>query len=364
LTYGRIYLFGIRKHSLFHGRDHRAFLDSEKRPKPGPGPARAKVTPAFGAGSTAPPAVRIPQITVHPTTAIPGARTTAEVSTAAAIIAGVLMAAAASVVADIIDSFQRQVRDSTKNPVVHRHSTRRSILLLPGCLALFAASLAANSFGQISNGFYTASDDASAPASTHEFGGPVRLGPQHKVEVLNASLLSEDNANTRFELSVNVDGGKDDVTNITILAVEGKTYTRRGWGRAAQKVWLMFPVMGAGNAADVAAYFGVPVHYRKNPGDDLSVTFTPSKSAFESGNIQIGEQVEVTLRIKNAGTNTIAFQVGGRNQARRDNQYSFSAEFNGKPVLDIGSSVNFGGLLQDKVLKPGEIFTNTVALNK
>lgn len=270
---------------------------------------------------------------------------------------------AAASAAGIIDSIQRQVKDSANNVVVQDLSVWRMILLHPGCLALCAILQVANGHGQITNGFYAAYANAFTPVLTGQFEGAGRLGPQHKIEVLNASLLSEDNANTRFQLSVNVNGDNDDATNITVLAVNGNIYTRNGWDQVAHKFTLMFRVAGAGNAAAVAAYFRVPVHYRKNPGDDLSVTITPSKSAFDSGNIQIGEQVEVTLRIRNAGTNTIAFQVGGRNQARRDNTYSFSAEFDGKPVRDIGSSLNFGGLLQDKVLKPGEIFTNTVALN-
>src|SRR5262249_28752585 len=68
--------------------------------------------------------------------------------------------------------------------------------------------------------------------------------------------------------------------------------------------------------------------------------------------------------VTNVGDNTLSFQKGGRNRALRDNQYIFSAYWNGKQVADIGSSYHMGGLSTRKVLKPGETFEDRVSLSK
>jgi hypothetical protein len=147
--------------------------------------------------------------------------------------------------------------------------------------------------------------------------------------------------------------------SINILAVGGRIYARNGWGSNASSSELQFPFSSDDNAKALAHYFGVPITYRKHPGYNLLVTFTPSRPAFA-----VGEPVEVTMRIQNVGSNAFAFQVGGRNRAARDCQYTFVARLADKQVEDIGSSINFGGLSVDRVLKPAEVFTNTVVLNK
>ena len=76
------------------------------------------------------------------------------------------------------------------------------------------------------------------------------------------------------------------------------------------------------------------------------------------------EDVIVTLRITNVGTNAVSFMQGGRNRAARDNQYTFSARSRGKQVEDVGTSYHFGGLAVRRVLRPGDVFEDKVSLKK
>jgi hypothetical protein len=79
---------------------------------------------------------------------------------------------------------------------------------------------------------------------------------------------------------------------IAVFAVGGKAYLRNGWGSNQQWAEVMFPFSGVDNAEDVTRYFRVPVTYRKHPGYNLMVSFTPSKPEFE-----VGDEVKVTIKI-------------------------------------------------------------------
>jgi hypothetical protein len=95
--------------------------------------------------------------------------------------------------------------------------------------------------------------------------------------------------------------------------------------------------------------------YRRHPQHNILVSFSPTKPEFK-----IGDEVTSVLQVTNIGKNALSFNKGGRNRAVRDNQYIFSARYNGKQVEDIGSSSHFGGMYVKRVLKPGEVFEDTI----
>ena len=142
--------------------------------------------------------------------------------------------------------------------------------------------------------------------------------------------------------------------------MDGAAYRQIGSGSSQKdRSSASFEVTGDDNAKQVAKYFGTPLPYRKHPGHELQVSFIPVKQEFDTG-----EEVIVTLRITNVGTQAVAFMQGGRNRAARDNQYIFSATYRGKQVEDIGTSYHLGGISVRRVLQPGDIFEDKVTLQK
>jgi hypothetical protein len=238
--------------------------------------------------------------------------------------------------------------------IASRPAPARAIMLA----ALLAATFLANG-AAIEDGFYSKSEDASGQAAIDQNGRPLVLGKKQTLQINETTLYALDNANTQFELRVKIPNEGDQARATEVLAIGGKVYARNGWGSSAQGAELMFPFSGADNAKAVAGYFWINVTYRKHPGYNMAVSFAPSKPEFE-----IGDEVKVTLRIENVGSNAFAFQQGGRNRAQRDQQYTFTASFGAKQVEDIGSDMHMGGLSTDRLVRPGEVFTDTVVLNK
>jgi len=130
-------------------------------------------------------------------------------------------------------------------------------------------------------------------------------------------------------------------------------------GSQQRTTHLTFPISGAAVAAEVASHWGTQVQARQAPRSPLLVTFSPGKAAYKPK-----EEVKVTLRIENGGTEAVTFMKGGRNRGERDNQFEFSATLDGEPVEDVGSSMNFGGTGMLQTIAPGGVFTDEVSLSK
>ncbi len=231
--------------------------------------------------------------------------------------------------------------------------------------ALFAASLLLATSparaAEIEDGFYGRPDNASIQAGTNQNSDVPRVGKKQPLQVLGATLESQDNANTRFELRVQVPPTEDHGATIAMLAVGGRVYARDGWGSGMDSDWgqyLMFPVSVADNAKDVARYFHVPVTFREHPGYNLAVNFAPSKPQF-----QVGEEVKVTMNIWNSGSKAFSFQQGGREGTARDNRYTFVASLDGKQVDDIRTNISTSRFSTLRTVKPGEVFSEPIVLN-
>jgi hypothetical protein len=230
-------------------------------------------------------------------------------------------------------------------------------LLLMSVLFISALPMLA---GEQENGFYERSHDSSASLVKTQDGQEVRLGKRRTLQILKAEMFSQNNENSKFYLSVTIPYDPSVGPSSYVLFVNGTAY-RQGGSGASQKETssLSFYISGDDNAKQVAKYFGTSLRYHRHPGHHLQVSFIPSKQEFKTG-----EEVIVTLRITNVGTNTVSFMKGGRNRAARDNQYVFSATYRGKQVEDIGNSYHSGGLSVRRVLQPGDIFEDKVTLQK
>src|SRR5215831_12328439 len=214
--------------------------------------------------------------------------------------------------------------------------------------------------GQAENGIYERSQGTAAVLVRAQDGELVRLGKRRTLQILKAEMFSENNENTRFRLSVTVPYDPGLGASSYILFVDGTAYQQTGAGSSQKDTSsASFYVTGDDNAKQVAKYFGTSVHYRRHPGYELQVSFIPAKPVFETG-----EEVIVTLRITNVGQKPISFMQGRRTRASRDNQYIFSARYQGKQVEDIGTSYHFGGMSVRRVLEPSEVFEAKVSLQK
>jgi hypothetical protein len=214
--------------------------------------------------------------------------------------------------------------------------------------------------GQAENGIYVRSQDPSGALIKTLDGQEVRLGTRRALQILNAQMYSQNNERTKFYLTLTIPYDPSLGPSSYILFVDGTAYRQVGSGSSREETSsLSFDVSGGDRAQQVANYVGISVPYRRHPGHQFQVSFIPAKQEFDTG-----EEVIVTLRITNVGTNAVSFMQGGRNRAARDNQYIFSARYQGKQVEDIGTSYHFGGISVRRVLEPREVFEAKVSLNK
>ncbi len=196
---------------------------------------------------------------------------------------------------------------------------------------------------------------------TVQSGKSFGVGTKEQVNIQKVTLTSHDNWNERFYLRIETPYDQSlDKRPWYLLVANSKTYRQIGASSSQKKISsLGFKIHGRDEARDIAQYFSIKPRYRKHPGHQFAVKFESRKNEFNPG-----EDVSATLTIQNVGTNVIAFRKGGRNRATRDNQYEFVARHKGKQVHDIGQAGHSGGLSFPKVLKPGDIFEDSVNLSK
>jgi hypothetical protein len=214
---------------------------------------------------------------------------------------------------------------------------------------------------QPEDGFYLlALDNNVTQEYRSQDGTKFSLREKQTLTIQECEITSSNNENTQFYLSVKMP--YDDKVNSSwnILFVEGTAYRQISSGSSKKETMSKgFKISGEENAKQVSKYLNTPIQYRKHPGYNFLVTFTPAKKQFN-----IGEEVTTTLRIKNVGDKAFKFQKGGRNRALRDNQYIFTAYFEGSQVPDIGTNSHLGGLAFISSIKPGEVFEDKISLSK
>jgi hypothetical protein len=229
-------------------------------------------------------------------------------------------------------------------------------LTLPVIALLVAASALRGA--QIEDGFYTALTDQSSPVVATRFGQPVALGEKLQPHITKTQIVSRDNANNQFCAMFTVTNHPSGMDRNLLFVEDGKVYPLEGELDMADHSVLYFPFSGGDAAKAMSQRFGAQVLYRKHPGYNIAVSFTPARTQFE-----VGEEVPVALRIENVGSSPFTFMhTSSRGPA--DPNYSFTARLDGKPIEDRSPIFNWGGGSGKRELKPGEVFTNTVNLNK
>ena len=210
----------------------------------------------------------------------------------------------------------------------------------------------------IEDGFYRLSNTLSDPVLMTEKGKAVHLECRTSLKITDTQLTSQNNANNRFSLYVGTPYLEEGSVYGYVLVVGGTAYTARGGGSHLKESSNIFYEMNSRQKAEqVARFLKTPLVTRQHPGHQMLVEFVPTKPSYLPG-----EKVEVTLQITNVGSTPFTFQQGGRNRAFRDNQFNFSAFFNGQQVKDIGFDGNLGGLSITRTLKPGELFEQKISL--
>ena len=230
--------------------------------------------------------------------------------------------------------------------------------IIATALLLLACSCAFGS-NQFDDGVYLRAAGAPAPEIICQDDQKVFLGARQALNILKIEFLPLNNANTLFQLTLTVPFDESIKGDSFILLVAGTAYRQHILGTGKEMLRLGFTISGGDEAKAISEFFKEPLPLRSHPGYNLLTTFTPTKPEFD-----LGEEVTAILRIRNVGTNTVAFMKGGRNRAPRDNQYVFSARYKEKQVEDIGTSAHFGGLASKRVIKPGDMFEDTISLSK
>ena len=230
--------------------------------------------------------------------------------------------------------------------------------IIATALLLFVSRCA---FGaeQYDDGIYLCAAGAPAPAIVCQDGQKVFLGARQDLNILKIEFCSFNNANTLFELNLTVPFDESIKADSFILLVAGTAFRQHILGTGKEKLRLGFTITGGDEAKEISEFFKEPLPLRTHPGYKLLTTFTPTKLEFN-----LGEEVTAILRIRNVGTNTVAFLKGGRMYGR-DCQYEFSARYKTMPVKDIGGDNGIGGGGASKqMIKPGEEFKDTISLGK
>ena len=224
---------------------------------------------------------------------------------------------------------------------------------------LLLASRCAFGSDQFDDGIYLRAAGAPAPEIICQGGFNGFLGAIQDLNILKIEFCSFNNANTLFQMMLTVPFDESIKADSFILLVDGTAYRQHMLQPGKEELKLGFTIYGGDEAKEISEFFKEPLSIRSHPGYNLLTTFTPTKPEFG-----LGEEVTVIFRIRNVGTNTVAFMKGGRNRGARDNQYVFSAQHWGKQLEDIGTSSHFGGAGSKRVLEPGEEFEDNINLSK
>ena len=230
--------------------------------------------------------------------------------------------------------------------------------IIATALLLFVSRCA---FGaeQYDDGIYLCAAGDPAPAIVCQDGQKVFLGARQDLNILKIEFCSFNNANTLFEMNLTVPFDETIKADSFILLVAGTAYRQHMLQIGKEKLRLGFTISGGDEAKEISEFFKEPLPLRSHPGYNLLTTFIPTKPEFD-----LEEEVTVILRIKNVGTNTVAFLKGGRMYGR-DCQYEFSARYKTMPVKDIGPSSGIGGGgAYQKTIDTGEEFEDTISLGK
>jgi hypothetical protein len=170
--------------------------------------------------------------------------------------------------------------------------------------------------------------------------------PARTARPTSVDLNSHNNANTEFTLWVVFPRQTTDQD--VFLSADGGWWLSESYGHDDSGTQASF-VLDRATALRLARALNVPLNERSPLGAGLQATWSIPPTA----TIRPTDPITVKLRVKNAGTTTVGFVIGGRQRGPRDNRFSFAISRNGTPVA-IKDAPDFGGLSYYKALKPGD----------
>lgn len=218
------------------------------------------------------------------------------------------------------------------------------------------------------DGIYLVHEKGNGPKVTrNDTGDQIVLGERLTDKLGRAtSIHSTSNDNQRLSMSL-VGVGPLPQAQLgphLALLIDGRCFMiySRSDAENDGTVRLSTVIHGEDALRGVTKVYKIEPTLRKHPGHQFAVAFQPDKESYAPG-----EPITLKMTIKNVGQETVTFHDGGRQRGPRDNQFGFTAMRGGgwgKAVPDTGDPTNFGGLGGNRTLKPGEVFTKDVRLDK
>lgn len=186
------------------------------------------------------------------------------------------------------------------------------------------------------------------------FGGrTIKATLISKVTPKSIELTSAANDNSMFTMWVAFPKQKD--TDV-FLSADGEWFMSDSYGHDDTASQASFQLDRA-TAQRLAKALRLTLDERTKLDAGLRATWAiPARASTDTT-----AAIPVKLRVKNAGTTTLGFVIGGRQRGPRDNRFSFTVSRNGKPV-PIKDAPDFGGISYYKKLALGDEHELTVDL--
>ncbi len=200
----------------------------------------------------------------------------------------------------------------------------------------------------VADGLYaTAPHPARAATTVRDVGGaPVHLLVGRPIAA-PLELRSRTNRNDQYWLTARM-RRLPDAAPWPALAVRGRVFTASSVGSDARGSEVCF-LLGRADADAAAAALRIPRHDRRPLDGAVAGRFTAPPRAPRGG------PIPVIVTLENRGALPIYFAAGGAYRGSgRDNRFSFTVERDGQRQPDAGTSMHFGGLGGNLLLRPGE----------
>lgn len=193
----------------------------------------------------------------------------------------------------------------------------------------------------------------------HPHGQKVRLDQLLTTQLGEARLVSENNSNSRFRLSLYAAPFENPGDSASyVLVIDGQVYGVTSHSSARKDGWRPFGVRikQEKHVQALAKALEIQPERRTHPGHRTLVTVEQKQQSD-----RVGDSIVLVLKIKNVGEEPFHFIDGGMQRGARNNQFSFVGfDHQGKPMPDIGDPRHFGGMSMFVELDPGEVFEKAV----
>ena len=200
-------------------------------------------------------------------------------------------------------------------------------------------------------------DDAGHHVRAENTENNVNLGKQLAVGVRDVGLMSIENDNSRFLLSFTSSPYDQMCYRGLAIVLKGKCWKLARVSRPSPTE-TVYVNMARSHADLLSRLSNQKLQLRRHPGHKLAVSFRAKEPLYPKG-----EDVMVELKVTNVGPSAATFFFGGADRGARDNSFSFVASRGYLQEPDVGEARNFGGLMSQKILEPGQRFSKAVNLS-